>query len=385
MIGTGYARAAGGAPIVAHVERIMLIAPLVAPIDESTGQLGGAQVLVADLARGLARRGHAVSLLAPRGSRVPGVQSIHLDFDEAALRPASFAPGARRSDDDAQHRAFADVRAWLDAHRTDFDLAHAHAFDAPAFTALRGADLPVLHTLHLPPLDPIVVRAAAEVATEAVLVTVSGANARAWRAAGVEVAAVVPNGIDLGEIRFGPGDGGFLLYAGRLTPEKAPDAAIRVARAVGRPLVLVGGVYDEDFFARAVLPLLGADARYLGRRPRSDVYALMGRATAVLMPVRWDEPFGLVAAEAQAAGAPVVAYRRGALDEIVVDGETGFLVPPEDEIAFARALARLDEIDRGACRRNAGRFSSEAMLAGYEAIYASVLGHAAGEATRRGD
>lgn len=348
---------------------MLLIAPLVAAIDESRGQLGGAQALVADLARGLARRGQGVRLIAPRGSRVPGVELVRLDIDESALRPASFVAGVRRVDDAAQARAFAAARAWIDAHRDEIDLAHAHAFDAPAFRALRGAPVPVVHTLHLPPIDAAVVRAAAEAATDGLLATVSEANARAWRAAGVRIDTVVPNGVAIEEIPFGGGKGGYVLYAGRLSPEKGPDAAIRAARAAGREIILVGAVYDQAHFQLAVRPLLGPRARHLGRRPRSHVHRLMADAAALLMPVRWDEPFGLVATEAQAAGTPVVAYRRGALAEVVLDGRTGFLVAPEDEAGLAAALGRVDEIDRAACRANATRYSVTAMLERYEAIY----------------
>lgn len=347
--------------------RIALVAPLVAPIAEADGQLGGAQVIVADLARGLARRGHDVTLLAASGSHVDGARTIDLGIDATTLRPASFTPGASRTDDLAESHAFAATRDWLDAHLGELDLVHAHAFDAPAFDALRGYGRPVIHTLHLPPVDEHVVAATRR--TDALLVTVSNANAAAWRATGAKVGSVVPNGVDLGAIAVGEGRGGYVLHAGRISSEKGPDAAIRASRAAGRTILLVGGIYDDDYFVRAVKPLLGNDARYLGRRPRAEVYRLMGDAASLAMPVHWDEPFGLVALEAQAAGTPVVGYRRGALPEVVVAGQTGSLVEPEDEAAFAAALWRAGDIDRGACRRQAARFSISAMLDGYEEVY----------------
>lgn len=353
--------------------RLLLVAPFVAPIDEARGQLGGVQVLVGDLARGLSGRGHAVTLLAPLGSRVPGVRIPSLEIDEAALRPASFAPNAVRVDDAAQVAAFAAARAWLDRHALEFDLVHAHAFDAPAFRAFRAARLPVLHTLHLPPLHADVASAVRELGRTAVLIAVSEASARSWRGAGVPVDRVVPNGIPLARIPFGATRGRYLLYVGRLAPEKGPEVAIRAAKAVGRPLRLVGGIYDAAFFAGEVAPLLGRRATYLGHRRRTEVFRLMAGAAAVLMPSRLDEPFGLVAVEAQAAGAPVVAYARGALPELVLDGVTGFLVPPDDETAFIRALGCIDVLDRRAGPRNAHRWSDTAMLDAHEAVYASAL------------
>ena len=348
--------------------RVAIVAPLVAPIDDDGGQLGGAQVIVADLARGLAQRGHDVTLLAATGSRVEGARAIDLDIDADSLEPATFAPGAFRVDDRAQASAFAKVRGWLDAHRRRIDVVHAHAFDAPAFESLRGLARPVVHTLHLPPLDERVVVAARD--SEATLVTVSVANAAAWRAVGAPVRSVVPNGVDVDRVPFGDGAGGHVLCAGRISREKGTDAAIRVARAAGRTILLVGGVYDQDYFVDAVRPLLGEDARHLGRRPRAEVYGLMADAAALVMPVHWDEPFGLVAVEAQAAGTPIVAYRRGALPEVVVSEETGFLVAPEDENALAAALGQITRIERSECRRQAARFSISAMLDGYEEVYA---------------
>jgi glycosyltransferase involved in cell wall biosynthesis len=157
-----------------------------------------------------------------------------------------------------------------------------------------------------------------------------------------------------------------------MSPEKGPEVAIRSARAAGRRILLAGGIYDRGHFAREVEPLLGWDARYVGALARRDVHAAMALASAVLMPVRWDEPFGLVAVEAQAAGAPVVAFARGGLPEIVEDGRTGVLARPDDEAAFARAIDRAVGLDRRACRTNAERFTTARMLDVHERLYARL-------------
>jgi glycosyltransferase involved in cell wall biosynthesis len=367
--------------------KVLLLAPLVAPIVdravELTGdQIGGAQTYLADLAGHLAQRGHRVTLLAAPGSAVGGVETVELPIGHLGLRAASFDPPTERTDLGAQTEAFALARAWLDAHPDRFDLVHAHAFDAPAFTALRGLAGPVVHTLHLPPVDPGVVAAARSVADEATLTTNSETNAAAWRRAGVPVREIVPNGLDVAAIPFGEAGRGYLLFAGRLTSEKGPDLAIAAAAAVGRPLVLVGGVYDRDFYERAVrtrvrqLPSwrpgdpLAEGATYVGARSRADVFALMAGADALLMPVRWDEPLGLVAMEAPAAGCPVVAFARGGLAEVVVDGVTGWLAPPDDLDAFVAALGRLGELDRRRCRADiASRYGADAMVRGHEELY----------------
>ena len=366
--------------------RILQVAPFVAPLDEDRAPLGGAQVLVADLAVGLSDRGHEVTLAAAQGSHLRGVRIAELGVHAARMRPADLAPrDAVRADDDAQREAFARVRDWLDRHQHEIDVVHAHAYDAPAFDALRGSPRPVVHTLHLPPHDPTVVRAATE-ASDARLVAVSHAGARSWRAAGVAVTDVIHNGIDIARIPLSSRRGPHLLCAGRLSPEKGVETAIEIARGLGRGLVIVGGVYDHEYYERAIAPhvravtALDPDAPvrepiYLGPRPRAEVHRLMGRAAATLMPIHWEEPFGLVAVESLAAGTPVVAYRRGALPEII-QGPTGALVPAEDVAAFAQAVTAVIGSDPAACRAQAERFGLPPMVTRYLALFAEAAGTA---------
>src|SRR5256712_6526707 len=269
--------------------RILEVAPFASPIDDRGAQLGGAQVLIADIARGLASRGHAVTLAAANGSYVSGVALADLDIDSARLGRADLGPrDAPRADDAEERAAFMRVRAWLDAHASEIDVVHAHAYDAPAFEALARARRPVLHTLHLPPLDAVVVRAA-RAARDATLATVSAANARAWAGAGVAVRHVIHNGVDLARIPFSTRRGDHLLYAGRISPEQGVATAIDVASRAGRGLVIVGGVYDEAYFVRAIAPRVRRESEpdpyspvrgavYLGARAREEVYRLMGGA-----------------------------------------------------------------------------------------------------------
>jgi glycosyltransferase involved in cell wall biosynthesis len=370
--------------------RIVLLAPLIAPIvDRAVGltgdQIGGTQTYLADLADRLAGRGQAVTLLAAPGSRVASVETVELPIGHLRLVPATFDRPSQRADLDAQTEAFRIARAWLEARGERVDVVHAHAFDAPAFAELRQLARPVVHTLHLPPLDDGVVAAAASVAGLATLSTNSGPNAAAWRAAGVPISEVVPYGLDVEAVPFGQ-RGRYLLFAGRLTPEKGADLALDAAAAVGRPLVLVGGVYDRRFYEQAIRPRvrerpdwtpadrLEEGATYVGPRSRAGVFELMAGAEGLLMPVRWDEPLGLVGIEAPAAGCPVVAFARGGLAEVVVDGRTGWRVRPDDLDAFVAAVGRLPEIDRAGCRAAvADRHGVEAMVDGYLALYQRAI------------
>ena len=365
--------------------RVLEIAPLASPIDERRGQLGGAQVLFADLARGLAQRGHAVTLAAAEGSYVSDTTLAPLGLDSGLMRPAQLgATEGAREDDAAQREAFGRVRLWLDTHAGEIDVVHAHAYDAPAFASLIGAPRPVVHTLHLPPLDERVVAAARDAAAAgATLVTVSSTNARAWRDAGVSVEHVIPNGIDLSTAPPEGKRGPHLVCAGRISPEKGVDDALDVARRLGRGIVVVGGVYDAPYFEKRVLPRVrsvpgwrpgdGVDGSiYVGGRARSDVLAILAGGAASVMAIHWDEPFGLVAVESLASGTPVAAYRRGALAEIV-DASCGSLAVPDDRGDLARAVEAAVTRRHEACRVRARAYSIEAMIARYETLLREVF------------
>lgn len=405
--------------------RIALLAPLVSRI--APPFLGGAQAMLSDLAQGLAARGHDVTLYAADGSDVPGVRLVPLGINSDTLRPATFArdepldathPADIEPDTDADDElddepdiavpdterflsGYAFLRAFrvISAHAHEHDLLHAHAYDWPAFAYASAQPLPVLHTLHLPAVDPQIRQMLATLApasrpTPTRLVTVSQACAATY-ASHCRIDAVIYNGIDLAQVPFGAqprclpdaiastdalAQRPYLLYAGRITPEKGVEDALEIAARAGLPLLLAGGIYDQAYFDSRIAPRLATDdasersAWYLGSLDRAALWPLMSGALAVLCPARWDEPFGLVACEAQAAGAPVVGYARGGLVEVVDSGATGYLVAPEDVAAAAAAVGMCATLDRAACRARVARlFSLDAMLDAYEVFYAETL------------
>jgi glycosyltransferase involved in cell wall biosynthesis len=366
---------------------VALVAPLVWPIRDDRPPLGGVEVFLRDLIGGLAATGVRVSLLAADGSRLAGAETPRLGIDAGRLALANLGPDAdaERSDLPEQQTAFARVREWCLAHASRLDVVHAHAFDAPAFDVLRDLrGLPVVHTLHLPPIQPGVVEAARRAAEAGSrLVAVSVASARAWQAMGVPIAEVVPNGVDVASIAFGAEPRGYALFAGRLSAEKGAEVAVQAAAQAGLPLVLVGNVYDPTYFEQHLAERVEtrldwtmtdgrlAGATYIGHRERSEVLGLMAGAAATLMPVRWDEPFGLVAIEAQAAGSPVVGFERGALPEVVAQGRTGVLV--RDAADLPRAVRAGLLLDRRACRGWVQEhFSLQRMVERYLALYREV-------------
>lgn len=189
------------------------------------------------------------------------------------------------------------------------------------------------------------------------------------------------NGLDLAEAPFAAGHEGYLAVVGRMCPEKGIEEAVGIARELGMPLRIAAKCREPlelAYFRERVEPHLGEDVAFLGELDRAATHRLLAGARALLFPIRWEEPFGMVMIEALAAGTPVVALRRGAVPEVVRDGVTGFIGDtPADLVAAARSL---DRIDPHVCRGDvAARFSGPAITRRYERL---ALAIAASEAER---
>lgn len=339
---------------------IALVASPVTPLGGA--QVGGAQALVVDLAQGLAARGHTVTVHCSSGSEVPGVAIRGVDLPAAAAQSALVHPGRSAPRVPEVDAAIAAMFRAIDSSRCD--IVSQHAFDAAAIETVTKP--PVLHTLHLPPLAGLVVKAVREVPSRR-LVTVSESSRREWAGEGVTIDRVIRNGLALGpatalDVRRAA------LAVGRLSPEKGFEDAIRACRAAGLPLTIAGNRYDPEYS----IDLDGAD--FVGALPRPAVRGLMARSAVLVCPIRWEEPFGLAAAEAQMSGCPVAGYRRGALPEVVEEGVTGYLAEPDDVDGLAGAIANCLELDRRQVRSSAeARLGMETMLDGYESAFRELV------------
>jgi UDP-glucose:tetrahydrobiopterin glucosyltransferase len=344
--------------------RVAFVASLVSPIRPA--EANGPHSVIVDLACGLTERGHQIEIYAAAGSVVDGVRVIEIEVEPdvrlASIRPTGKTTGAGG---DASERGFR--RLYAELRWRDPDVVSQHAFDAPAIELARG--LPVVHTLHLPPAHPDVVRAARR--STGALVTVSTSAARGWRAAGVRDIRVIRNGVPtVAPVDAPPLD--IALIAGRVSPEKGTHIGVRVARRAGLEPRVVGDIYDADYFASKVAPLLES-GQTIEPLARGELARLMARSRVLIMPIRWEEPFGLVAAEAQMSGCPVVGFRRGALPEIVIEGIGGYLVEPEDEDGLVGAVRRAGGLDRSAIRANAiATLGVERMVDDYERLLGRV-------------
>ena len=276
---------------------------------------------------------------------------VPADADAALVMPAGRAPAYAPG-------VFAALDDMFKLIASDTDAVSQHAFDAPAFEMAKR--LPVLHTLHLPPLVPEVTRAVAGVGARR-LATVSESCRASWKTAGVEVGRVLRNGVPDQQVEGAPVDS-VALVAGRISPEKGIEHALRAARQAGLLIKVAGAAYDPSY----AVDLTGCE--WLGALPRDELRRVMSHSAVTVCAVRWDEPFGLVAAEAQMAGCPVAAYRRGALPEVIEEGVSGFLAEPDDVEALATAIRRCLTLDRAAVRSSAlRRLGLEDALDRYEA------------------
>jgi glycosyltransferase involved in cell wall biosynthesis len=345
--------------------RIALIAPPWYTIPPSG--YGGIEWVVALLADGLSERGHEVTLFAAPGSRTRA--RLVSPLDEEPPRDAIGDPWYEASHVVSVYE-----------HGDDFDILHDHT--GPVGVSVGAlSNCPTIHTLHGPFTEQAHMLYS-RVARRHWFVAISESQ-RSFAPENLRWAGVVYNGIPMDRYPFREDKDDFLLFLGRADEEKAPHLAIEAARRAGRRLVLCSTTKnprERSYWAADVEPLLGDDVVVEGEVSHERKADLLARAAALVFPIQWAEPFGLVMTEAMACGTPVVAWRNGSVPEVVADGETGFIVESVDEMAAA--VGRVGDLDPRVLRaRVEERFSAEAMVRGYERAYERAL---TGEPTASG-
>lgn len=347
--------------------RVVLIANVREPIAEPFP--GGLESMCWHLARGLRRHGIEVELYAGPGSD-PG-----LDVHILPVRQHVLSPAARRDVSMPaehlviEHFAYQDLMVSLRT-RTDVDVVHNNSLHYLPLAMAPSIHSPMLTTLHTPPtpwLEPTIRHLADP---RARFVAVSRRTAKVWRQ--VVRSSTIHNGVDTDLWAAGPG-GSALVWFGRMVPEKAPHRAIDIARAAGCGLVLAGPRSDPDYFEEFVRPELGGPISYAGHLSTGELSELVGRSAACLVTSQWDEPFGLVVAEAMSCGTPVVVFDRGGMREIVEQG--GGEAVADDDRQAAAAVDRVVRLDRGRVRDVAvRRFSIDRMVRDYVDVYTTMSG-----------
>lgn len=342
--------------------RVAQIAPTIFPVPPRDH--GGTERIISDLSVALDRAGVEVTLLAPSDSATtlprigiwPSLHSLEQKYGTVPPSIPAVLEAARMED--------------LRLRLGEFDIVHCHGefFHAALLGERRRHSLTTIHW-RVDELDRDIFF---QTFPDLPVAAISAAQESALPAA--NRAGVVHHGIEADRYALARGEGGHLAFVGRMTDQKRPDVAIRVAKAAGLPIRLAGtvDVGNPTYFEREVRPLLGPDAIYEGPLGDAAKGRLLGGARALLFPIDWPEPFGLVMIEAMACGTPVIAWDKGSVREIVEDGVTGFIVRSEAEAL--EALTRLDAIDRADVRRRfAERFTADRMARDYIALYEKLL------------
>jgi glycosyltransferase involved in cell wall biosynthesis len=316
-------------------------------------QYGAWETVAGNIAEGLVARGWDVTLFATKDSITRG--HLHAVVQRGYEEDAAIDPKV------AEYLHISEVFE----HAAEFDLIHSH-YDFMALSYTRLVETPVLTTVHgfsSPRIMPVYQKY-----RDGYFVSISNSD----RAPGLNYIATVYNGIDLSLYPLQKLAGDSLVFLGRIHPDKGVHLAIEVARLSGLPLLIAGIIQDHAYFHEQVEPHLGQKIRYLGPVDVPGKNALFARACALLHLNTVPERFGLVLAEANAAGVPVVAMDLGSCREVIEDGRTGLLVHSASEAA--QRLPDLREIDRSVCRQRVRQcFSIETMVASYERVYQRIF------------
>ena len=317
-------------------------------------QYGAWETVASNITEGLVARGWDVTLFAT-GDSVTRAH-LHAVVDKGYEEDCAIDPKV------AEYLHISEAFE----HAAEFDLIHSH-YDFMALSYSRLVRTPVLTTIH--GFSSSQIMPVYQKYHDGYFVSISDSD----RAPGLSYLATVYNGIDLALYPYQKSGGQDLIFLGRIHPDKGVHLAIAVARLSGLPLLIAGIIQDKEYFRTQVEPYLDdREIRYIGPVDVPGKNELFGRARALLHLNTIPERFGLVLAEANAAGVPVVAMDLGSCREVIQEGQTGFLVNNVNEAV--RSLERISEIDRAACRKRVHEcFSVDTMVEAYERVYSTIF------------
>lgn len=353
--------------------KIGIISHLKYPIKEPFA--GGLEMHTYALADGLIRRGHQVQVFASSDSD----ECLHINpLNLSALSyegHRSFEPNTDVFSEQfvREHHAYLEMMVRLADATSDFDIIQNNSLHYLPISMCRTLSIPMVTTLHTPPFSWLQSAVRCERKKPGShYVTVSYQNARSWSGY-VEDCPVIYNGINLEQWRFSVhAEPNTAVWFGRIVPEKGAHLAIKAAHQAGLRLHLAGPVCDQRYFDEEVQPLLTTQDTYHGHLRHRELIDLIGMSSVFLCTPRWEEPYGLVVAEALACGTPVAAFRRGALPE-VLDVNTGRFARPDDVDSLATAAREAATLSRTACRQRAEDVASmERMVDQYVDLYTEL-------------
>ncbi len=333
---------------------------------------GGIEAMVTDLIAGLVARGHHVTAIGVGHNTTAA--TVQLTTYDQAPSHRIFDRWPEIVHALASHEIITEL---LDRH--EVDIVHDHSAAGPLLADSRS--LPTVVTTHNPLQGAPgtdhhdIARTYTMLSDLSQVRLVAITDAQRQLAPQLSWAGVVPNALHVNEFAFNADKDDFVLYLGRMFPYKGAHHAIAAAQAVGIPLVMAGRCADEEekqYFAEQIEPRLGPDVEWRGEISNEEKMDLLRRAKALLFPITWHEPFGLVMIEAMASGTPVVALRHGSVPEVVADGVSGVICEVPEELPDG--LRRAFTLDPAACRAHVeANFDIDAMARGYERVYREIL------------
>ena len=329
------------------------------------------------VSEGLQRRGHDVTFFAPEGSDIKvlrvesgGLKPLQQNGGLPILKDKKVG-GAEVSKVFNLWDQYLLSLMYKEALESKFDVLHIHPVDRALPLAYAARKVPTVYTLH----DPIYPWRAEmfKMFASPNQYYISISDAQRVPAPDFNYLATIYNGIDLADIPFSEKHGDYLLFVGRITPEKGVAEAVEVARKTGEKLFILGPETTGSYWEEKIKPYLGDQIRHIGVVSRKELYEYYKNAKATLVPIQWEEPFGLVMIESMATGTPVIAFRRGSVPEIVIDGKNGFIVNTVEEMA--EATKKIGRIDRNLCRAHIEQnFDLKRMIDRYEKEFLKLVG-----------
>lgn len=320
---------------------------------------GGTQRVTYNIIEELIKRGHEVTLFGTGDSYLSGRLIV--------CAPCALHLNERN---DYERSIMIQLGIFLE-YKDEFDIVHSH-LDYFAFPLARLLKIPLVTTIHRR-IDTPDMQEVFGHFNDIPLVAISKFQQKQYPNA--NWLNVIHNGLLFDHLKFSDTKGDYLAFLGRIYPEKGPVQAIEIARRTGIPLKIAARIDkgDKDYFDNVVKPLLDSRlVEFIGEIADHEKSDFLGRAKALIFPVQWPEPFGLVLIEAMACGTPVIATDRGAVSEIVVDGETGFIGETIEDLISS--LDKINKIDPKKCRLHVeNNFSVDKMVNSYESLFASLV------------
>lgn len=330
------------------------------------------------VSEGLVKKGHLVDFYGPEGTKVKVTNIVSAGL-KALKQPEGGAITKEPNVGNAEiNKIFAlwdqylIAKMFQEAEKGNYDLLHIHPVDRALPLALSHLKIPVFYTLH----DPIY-QWRAEIFSmfqtpNQYYISISDAQRKP--APNLNYAATIYNGVDTDSFSFSNEHDNYLLFTGRLQPEKGLAEAVQIARMTGEKLLIIGPPVTGEYWDKKIAPYLGDRIQYLGFVPREELFKYYQRAKATLVPIQWEEPFGLILTESMACGTPVIAFERGSVPEVVVDGKTGFIIKNNNLEVMADAVKKIHKINRADCRRHIEEnFSIQRMIDRYEEVFLKIV------------